>query len=115
MAIIQTVTFSSFCEAFVRMNREDNFTCKAKSIIFNYLEELSEAVGHVELDVIGICCEYYEVNCSDVLQDFGLAVDLDLDNQEFAEVARDFLESNTELLGEYENADGGTVFVFQAF
>lgn len=76
MAIVQTVNFSSFCDAFVRMNRADNFSYDAKKAIFDYLEEASDNDGNdFELDIIGICCEYSEMQAEDVVNNYGVQID----------------------------------------
>ena len=55
----QTVNFADFRDAF--QIRENNFTYEGKRALFDYLEEYEEGTGdEVELDVIGLCCEYTE-------------------------------------------------------
>ena len=39
------------------MGRGDNFTREALDALFCYLEEIDE---NIELDVIGLCCDYTE-------------------------------------------------------
>ena len=57
----QTVTEQEFIDAFVNMNREDNFTYGGRVALYEYLTELEEDCGiELELDVIAICCEYSE-------------------------------------------------------
>lgn len=57
----QTVTEQEFIDAFVNMNREDNFTYGGRVALYEYLTELEEDCGiELELDVIAICCEYTE-------------------------------------------------------
>ncbi|KKL61460.1 hypothetical protein LCGC14_2195110 [marine sediment metagenome] len=55
----QTVNFSDFVDAFEI--RKENFTYEGKQALFDYLEEYEESTGEeIELDVIGLCCEYTE-------------------------------------------------------
>ena len=55
------VTFSDFCDRFRDMGRNDSFTYAGKRALFDYLEEYEEGTGEeIELDVIGLCCEYSE-------------------------------------------------------
>ena len=57
----QTVTEQEFVDAFVNMNREDNFTRPGRMALYDYFTELEEDCGiELELDVIAICCEYTE-------------------------------------------------------
>jgi len=55
----QMVNFSDFCDAF--KIRKNNFTYEGKRALFDYLEELEESTGEeIEIDVIGLCCNYTE-------------------------------------------------------
>ncbi len=57
----QTVVFNDFVEAFNRYNRIDNFSMDGLRALFDYLERLEEDTGEeIELDVIGLCCDYEE-------------------------------------------------------
>jgi len=57
----QTVNFSSFRDAFFRCNRGEQFTYEALELIFDYIEEYECSTGdEVELDPVGICCEWAE-------------------------------------------------------
>jgi hypothetical protein len=50
------------------MSRSDNFTPEALEALFDYLEDLeSSSIMEVELDVIGLCCEFTEYES---LEDF---------------------------------------------
>jgi len=55
----QTVNFSMFRDAFVAMDRGDQFTYDGFERLFEYLEELSEAEPF-KLDVVELCGEYSE-------------------------------------------------------
>jgi hypothetical protein len=58
--MIQTVTFSDFCDSFSDQYK-DNFTYEGKRALFDYLEELEEETEkQIELDPIALCCEYTE-------------------------------------------------------
>lgn len=64
----QTITKSMFRDAFIRMGRKDQFSYEALGAIFDYLEGLEEGTGdEMELDPIGICCEFTEY---DSIEDF---------------------------------------------
>lgn len=101
MAIVQTVNFSSFCDAFVRMDRTNNFSYEAKQALFDYLENMSEETGEdFELDIIALCCEYSEASASEIIESFDLHEIEDFEDEEdfkerqFEEV-KDYLEYNT--------------------
>jgi len=62
--IYQTVNRCDFADAFIAMNRKDNFSHKGLNTLYEYFEELSE-IQDIELDVIAICCEfteYFDIN-----------------------------------------------------
>lgn len=61
--IIQTVSFDDFNYEFSQMseNYKDKFSFEGRRALFDYLENLSEDLGeNIELDIIGLCCEYTE-------------------------------------------------------
>lgn len=57
----QTITESEFIEAFDIRGREDNFTHNGRRALFAHLTDWERDTGkELELDVIGICCEWTE-------------------------------------------------------
>ena len=69
----QSITFSSFCDAFHHMGRADQFTYKGKRALFDYIEQFEEDAGQpIELDVIALCCEYSEDDLTSVLESYSL-------------------------------------------
>lgn len=60
--IVERVFEEDFILAFERYNRADNFSRKGLSYLYEYLEEISEGCKTpLELDVIGLCCDFTEV------------------------------------------------------
>lgn len=56
-----TVTSYQFVEAFKHAGRESQFSRAALFALFEYLEEYENSTGEeIELDPIGICCEWAE-------------------------------------------------------
>ncbi len=56
-----TVTKHDFIDAFLHYEREHNFSYEGRSALFDYIEELEEDTGEeMELDIIGICCDFSE-------------------------------------------------------
>lgn len=56
-----TVTSYQFVEAFRACGRESQFSRAALFALFEYLEEYENSTGEeIELDPIGICCEWAE-------------------------------------------------------
>ena len=62
----ETVTLSTFRDAFRAMNRNDHFTWDGLRVLFDDLEQYEEDCGQeLELDVIAFCCEYSELTLSE--------------------------------------------------
>ena len=57
----RTVNVYDFRQAFVDYDRAENFSYAGLEALFEYLVSLEEDTGEeMELDVIGICCEFSE-------------------------------------------------------
>lgn len=101
MAIIQTVQFNDFQDAFRACDRMDNFTRQGMKILFDYIEETSNDTGkNIELDVTALCCDYSEANAGDIISDYNLEFDDNMDEEELNNIARSYLEENTSIIGE---------------
>lgn len=114
MAIVQNINnVHQFREAFRLAGRMDQFSYEGLEVLFDYLEELSEDTGEaIELDVIALCCEYYESSIEELIDNYNIdmsEVDKD-DPDSIIEVVRGYLENNTSVCGEVD--DG---FVYAAF
>lgn len=113
MAIVQTIdTAYKFEQAFKAYNRQDNFSYEGLRVLFDYLDSMGD---NVELDVIGLCCEYSEDTLDDIISDYSIDVDLsavDEEDQEETkrEAVRKYLEYRTSVCG--ETSDG---FVYACF
>lgn len=100
MAIIQTIdTASQFRDEFHRCGRGNQFSYEGLGILFDYLDDMGE---DVELDVIGLCCEYAEDSWDQITTNYSFDIDSleGLDEDEKIEVVREYLENNTILLGQ---------------
>lgn len=101
MAIVQTVQFNDFRDAFRAYDRLDNFTREGMEILFNYIKEYSNDIGEdIELDVIALCCDYAEANAGDIINDYNLDFDDTMNEEELNTIAREYLEENTIICGE---------------
>lgn len=58
--MIQIVNFNTFCNAFEDFNRAWQLGDRAGlRCLFDYIEEMEADIGQpIELDVIGLCCEW---------------------------------------------------------
>lgn len=60
------VNWHLFQDSFRNYGREKQFSYDALRALFEYIEEWEEASGvKYELDVIGLCCEYAEVDADE--------------------------------------------------
>lgn len=112
MSIVKTYDFQDFKREFELYNRKDHFTPEALELIFDYLNQDDSTFN---MDVIGFCCEFTEQSCADVLQDYDVYTNDDMDNEELEEAVREYLHDNTSVVGEYVGEYGETVFVFVQF
>jgi len=94
MAIIQTIdTASQFRDQFHRCGRGDQFSYEALGLLFDHLESLG---SDVELDVVGICCEYEEGTPEYIAKQYN--IDLEDDGNELLNVL-DSLHDMTTVVG----------------
>jgi hypothetical protein len=99
MAIIQTVDYFDFRDAFRRMGRTNQF--ENLEWLYDYLEELYDSAGgNYELDVIALCCEYTEESWDDVASNY--SVDLP-DPDDYSD-----LDERGEVLSDVFDEDGYT-------
>lgn len=111
MAIIQEVNLYQFREAFVRMDRRDNFSYKGLEHLFNYMEEQAENYGgNYILDVVELCGEYTESSYDRIVADYDIDLSDCDDEEEKLEGVRQYLEENTVVVAEFN----GT-FIYQQF
>ena len=70
--MITTVRWYDFKDAFDDI-RPDNFSYEGLEALFDYLQMLEDDIGKpIELDVIGLCCEYSEYeNLKEFQNDYG--------------------------------------------
>jgi len=69
----QSISKCDFRDAFKRMGRGDQFSYEGLGHLFDYLLQYEEDTGsELELDVIGLCCEYSEEPIKEVLESYNL-------------------------------------------
>ena len=113
MAIVQSInSVYQFRESFRLAGRMDQFSYEGLEVLFDYLENLSEDTGEsIELDVIALCCDYYESSIQELIDNYNIDVaDADGDEDSIIEVVREYLEDNTSVCGQVESG-----FVYAAF
>ena len=94
-----TVTFTDFCDRFRDMGRNDSFTYAGKRALFDYLEELEDGCDmEIELDVVGLDCEYSEHDTAlEAAIEHGFEKGDDAED-ELEEIALDWLNDRTQLI-----------------
>lgn len=69
----ESVDYSLFELRFRDYNRLSHFPTGLRAL-FDHLEQLEEEMGEeLELDVIGLCCEFHEMTIGEALRDYGVA------------------------------------------
>lgn len=121
MAIVQELNETYFIERFKEMGRGDQFSYNALQALYNYYDDLSDDTGEdVKLDVIGICCDWYEATAQQIMDEYDLCpmeaienVTDPTDMEETAQAQHDFviayLEDNTMVI------DCGETILYSAF
>ena len=68
----QTINEYEFRNAFNKM-RPDDFTYDGLTVLFNWLEQMEQDTGEeLELDVVGIACDYVEMTELEIRDYYGL-------------------------------------------
>ena len=118
MALIETINASDLYHMACRMDRGNNFGYYGWLAIGDYLESLSDDLGeNVEVDIVGICCEYsMSEDVNDWWKEYGAYSDIDSDEwEEMYEFGKlkaieNYLQENTCVVTCQEN-----LIIWQAF
>lgn len=99
-----TINFSEFRDHFYGI-RPDNFSYDGLKILFDYFEEYEESTGdEIELDVIGLCCDFAESTWEAIASDFNIEIDINENEDEQKAQVLDFLADQGALIGETSNS-----------
>ena len=83
--------------------RPDNFSYDGLKVLFEYLEEYEMDTGdELELDVIGLCCDFAESTWQAIASDYDSSIELDKTKNEDEQKVQvlDFLADQGALIGE---------------
>ena len=104
----KTINESDFRDAFTDYGRENNFSYKGLTALYDYIIELEESCDmNIELDVIAFCCEYSEYEtaheaASEYFEYEGMHFDEEGNETETAEEVEEkaikFLQDRTQLI-----------------
>lgn len=117
--LVLSVNETLFIDMFRKYNRIDNFTYKGLRELFSYLDSLADDMQEpIELDVIGLCCEFYEGNAQDIVNDYKSELE-DMLNDDYYEgdtdaIVSEYLQDNGVLISEYD-VNGVKHFLYRAF
>ena len=108
MALIQTVNPSDLYHMACRMDRGDSFGYAGWNAIGEYLEDLSNDTSDIEIDIVGICCDYnHAENAQEVFDQYETNIDPDeweeMDDKEKLEAIENYLQENTSVVTCQEN------------
>lgn len=92
----QTVTLSSFRDAFFRCNRGEQFTYEALELIFDYIEEYECSTGEeIELDPVSICCEWAEDDPKTIAEYYDIDIEGLEDDELIAHVVDELMNATS--------------------
>jgi hypothetical protein len=99
----RTISRYDFHRAFEQM-RPDNFTYAALDALFDHFEQYEEDTGEqVELDVIGICCDYAEMTTDEFIESYSLDVDDDATDERKMHEVCEYIQHHSSLVGTFDN------------
>ena len=94
--MIETITQEMFIQRFEDYGRKNQFSYEALRALYGYLENAYDGDDdRYELDVIGICCDFSEVNKDDYLSDNNLTM------QELLDLTTVIELENSIIIGNY--------------
>lgn len=117
--LVLSVNETLFIDMFRKYNRIDNFTYQGLQELFSYLDNLADDIGEpIELDVIGLCCDYYEGNAQEIVNDYKSELE-DMLNDEYYEgdldmIVGEWLQDQGLLIAEYE-VNGAIHFLYRPY
>lgn len=105
----QTISLSNFRDAFHRANRGTQFSYEGLELIFDYIEEYEQDSGEeIELDVIGLCCEWSEDTPEEIIANYKIDIDPD-EESDITQAVLDYLHDETQVAG--TTSSGSIVYV----
>jgi len=106
--LYQTIdTASQFRDQFHRCGRADQFSYEALGLLFDYLNDCG---SDVEIDVVGICCEFAEDTPESIANSYGIDTE-GLDEGEIVDAVMSYLDDHSVTVG----ITSSGAFVYQQF
>jgi len=99
----QTVNFSTFQSEFENI-RPNNFSYEGLTWLFDFIEQQENDTGiEQELDVIALCCDFTESTYEEVMNDYNLADEEFLNDEDRPQAVIDYLNDETMIIGYNDN------------
>ena len=102
----QTINQTQFINAFQTWDTyKDNFSYHGLELLYEYFEDYyADTSIEMELDVVGICCDFSEMNIAELLQTYNPLTISDDEFNELSEVEQvtliaDYLSAETSFIG----------------
>lgn len=106
----QSINLYQFRESF-RLHERENFSYEALGYLFDWLEQYEADTGEeMELDVIGLCCDFSESSIDNIIENYSLNV-TGLNEEEKHAYVSDYLHEETVVIAE----TGGNNYLYQQF
>lgn len=117
--LVLNVTESLFIDMFRKYNRLDNYSYEGLKELYEYLVNLSDDMQEpIELDVIGLCCDYYESTAQEIVNDYKEELQEMLNDEYYDNdldyIVGEWLQDNGLLISEY-NVNGVTHFLYRPY
>jgi hypothetical protein len=90
------LTESEFIDLFDKYNRSENFTIKARSLLYDHL------IYDNNINIISICCSYNEMTFNEALDYFN--IDYDEESELIETCVYNYLTKKTFVVGVTENS-----------
>ena len=104
-----TVSIYDFRDAFHQCGRGNQFSYDGLRVLFEFLAEYEDDTGsEVELDVIGLCCDFSEDTPEEIARDYGYTFEVDMDDDERRDELIQYLSDRTMVCG--VTRDGSIVY-----
>lgn len=94
------ITQGDFIKAFHDYDRQDQFSPEALEMLFEHFENYEYDTGEeIELDIVGICCEYAEETWQEVADNYSIDLSDCEDDEEKEQAVIDYLGDHTAFVG----------------
>ena len=86
-----TLSANDFITLFDEFDRSENFSRRARQVLFDYLDGLSDDIDEdISIDIIGLCCNWAEYSASELLSEYSHMIEEeDTSAEELAELLKD--------------------------